>query len=201
MGGAVRAGIMLTLLAGFLPSSSSLLAPVQSPKGTHGGISLLLVAFSLLLIVKTEGDNFFSFFNSAPCLADAFTKQTVESIQAPVPHICPGAVPSPIIHGFCTWLDSSPAFTLQMQGDKVQQGYSAVTVGWEWHGKGGRDTECTGRLAGQNVAAGSSTAQGPGQAREWFVPSFGVYRLSMIEGWSPPLQSSTKMCSVLLFSA
>lgn len=58
-----------------------------------------------------------------------------------------------------------------MQGGKVQHGYSAVTEGWECGGKGGRDTECTGRLAGQNATAGSITAQGSGQAREYFVPS------------------------------
>lgn len=74
-------------------------------------------------------------------------------------------------------------------------------MGWEWDGKGGRDAECTGRLAGKNVAAGSSTAQGSGHARECFVPSFGLYHLSMLEGWSPPLQLSTKMCLVLLYSA
>lgn len=128
-------------------------------------------------------------------------QRKVETVQVPVPCICPGVIPSPIILCFCKWLDSSPAFTLQMWEDKVQQGYSAVTVGWECDGKGGRDTECTGRLAGQNVAAGSTSAQGSGQVRECFVPSFGMYHLSVLEGWSPPLQFSTKTCSVLLFSA
>lgn len=131
MGKAVRAGITLTLLAGFLPSSSSLLAPVQSPKGTCGGMSLLLVAFFPLLIVKTQGSKeIFFVFNSTPCLVDAFTKQTAESIQVPVPPICPEAIPSPMMHCFCKRLDSSPAFTLQMQGGQgsagLQRSYCGV---------------------------------------------------------------------------
>lgn len=72
-------------------------------------------------------------------------------------------------------------------------------MGWECDGKGGRDTECTGRLAGQNAAAGSTAAQLGKQGNAlyiiWYVPS------SVLEGWSPPQQFSTKLCSVLLFLA
>lgn len=56
-------------------------------------------------------------------------------------------------------------------------------MGWECDGKGGRDTECTGRLAGQNAAAGSTAAQGSGQARGmlctifWNVPPSSAGRL------------------------
>jgi len=37
-----------------------------------------------------------------------------------------------------------------------------VTEEWQCGGGGGRDSECTGGLAGQNAAAGPTTAQGSG---------------------------------------
>lgn len=202
MGGAVRAGITLTLLASFLPYSSSLLAPGQSPKGTHGGISLLLVAFSPLLIVKTQGNFFFSFcffLNSAPCLVDALTKQTAESIQVPS-HL-------PWGHTFT----NNPLF-LQMTGfqpclhptDAGGTRFSRVTAQLLWVGMGWRGwqgyTECTGRLAGQNAAAGSSTAQGSGQARECSV--YHHLACTIFQCWKAgalPCSSAQKRAQAALF--
>lgn len=88
-------------------------------------------------------------------------------------YLCLPSVLRPYLPQWCIvsandWIPALPS-PYRCRGDKVQQGYSAVTVGWECDGKGGRDTECTGRLAGQNAAAGSTAAQGSGQAREYFV--------------------------------
>lgn len=128
-------------LVSWLPSFFLLtLGPSAVPKrdtwrnlSSSGGLSPIAYC-------KTTGGQriFFFFFNSDPCLADAFTKETVEAIQVPVPLICPGAIPSPVIHCFGKWLDSSPAFTLEMQGGHGSAGLQRSYVGWE----------CDGRVAG-----------------------------------------------------
>lgn len=66
-----------------------------------------------------------------------------------------------------------------MQGGQVSAGLQRSYVGWEWDGKGGRDTECTGRLAGQNAAAGSTQPRTLGMLCTiiWNVPSFSAGRL------------------------
>lgn len=71
-------------------------------------------------------------------------------------------------------------------------------MGWECDGKGGRDTECTGRLAGQNAAAGSTAAQGSGQARECFVHHLvcTIFCAGRLEP-SPAVQHKIVLCAAL----
>lgn len=60
---------------------------------------------------------------------------------------------------------------------------------WQCGGSGGRDSECTGGLAGQNAAAGPTTARA--QAHH-------LSHLPLQQSWSPPLHLSTEIFSVLL---
>lgn len=153
------------------------------------------------------------FFNSTSCLADAFTKQTAEGIQLgghlatrTASHLPWGHTllhTSPRMHFFCKWLDSSPAFTLQMRRRGGGQGsvrLQPVTEGRECGGKGGRDTECTGRLVGQNAAAGSTAAQGSGQARKCFVPSLVSSSIPGRLEPSPATQHRNVLCAALAHS-
>lgn len=186
MGRAVRAGITVSLLAGFLPSSSSLLALVWSQKG-HKEESLHFWCIFPLTCCKNIREQrgwfggfflfFFVLFSPLPLVWQMLYNansgghlSTCAASHFPWGHTLPHISPRMIC--FCKWLDSSPAFTVQMQGVKVQQDYNAVTEGWEC---GGMDTGCTGGLAGQNAAAGLTAAQGSGQARKCFAPSLVSY--------------------------
>lgn len=151
MGRAGRAGI--TVCVSWFPSlHSSTLGPIMVPETPDGKITLLLVPLSPLRTIKPQRNKHFFFL------------ETAEGIQLPVwPQTCSEATPIPIfLQGsiaFCQWLDSNPAFTCRGSGNKVQHGYGMVTEEWQCGSGGGRDSECTGGLAGQNAAARPTTAR------------------------------------------
>lgn len=66
-----------------------------------------------------------------------------------------------------------------MQGEQVSAGLQRSYCGWECDGKGGRDTECTGRLAGQNAAADQLQPRALGMlcTTIWNVPCFSAGRM------------------------
>lgn len=146
---------------------------------------------------------FFFFFNSTSCLADAFDKANSGGHSA-TPYCLTSALgPYPSPHF------PKNAFLLQMTGFQPclyptdaggGQGsvrLQPVTEGWECGGKGGRDTECTGRLVGQNAAAGSTAAQGSGQARKCFVPSLVSSSIPGRLEPSPATQHRNVLCAAL----
>lgn len=118
------------------------LGPSVVPKGPHGGFSLPLVAFLPLLIVKTQGNK--DLFLTPPLVWQMFCKAnsgghsaTCTASHLPWGHTLPHI--SPRMHCFCKWLDSSPAFTLQMQGGqgsaRLQRSYWGVGMWWRgWEG-------------------------------------------------------------------
>lgn len=145
----------------------------------------------------------FFFFLTLPLVWQMrLTKQTAEGIQLPrtASHLPWGHTllhTSPRMHFFCKWLDSSPAFTLQMQGGgKVQYGYSQLLRG------GNVVVRVGGILSAQVGLLAKMPLLDQLQPRALGKQGNALYHhlshLPSQEGWSPPLQLNTEMFSVLL---
>lgn len=135
MGRAGRAGITVSLVAGFPPSSSSLL----TPEGPGRRMSLPLVPFFPLVIVKPQGnkDFFFLYPSLGGCVFTADSGGRSATCMAShllwghtLPHL------SPRTHCVCERLDSNPAFTLtEAAGTRfstVTAGYWGMAMWWQW---------------------------------------------------------------------
>lgn len=178
------------LVADFPPFSSSLLIP----KGPDRRMSLPLVPFFPLVIVKPQGNKDFFFLYSSlrgcVCIADSGGRSaTCMASHLPWGHTLPHL--SPRTHCICKWLDSNPAFTLQRQRGQGSARLQQVTEGWQRGGNGGRDSECTGGLARQTATAGPTAAWGPGA--HCFFSSSTPAKLEH----SPATQHRNALCAAL----
>lgn len=124
----------------------------------------------------------------------------MEGIQLPVqPHICPGAIPVTFLQECIAFAnDWIPALPLpyRCKGNKVEQGYSAVTEG------GNAITRVGGILSAQVGLLAKMLLLDQLQPKALGKQGNALYHylsdLPSQEGWSLPLQLSTETFPVLL---